>query len=132
MATIVITGASSGLGAEMARQFAWLGHTLVLCARRQQNLHALKDEIEQFHPGARVHTYVLDVTDPEAVSDTFHQAHAETGGLDRIIINAGIGHGAPIGTGNPEPNRRTIETNVLGTLAQAEAALEIFRDQARG
>ena len=47
---ILITGASSGLGAEMARQFAAKGHNLVLTARREDRLEALRDELTERHP----------------------------------------------------------------------------------
>ena len=50
MSTILITGASSGLGAEMARQFAAKGHDLALCARRTERLEELRDEILAAHP----------------------------------------------------------------------------------
>ena len=49
MSTILITGASSGLGAEMARQFAAKGHDLALCARRTERLEELRDEILAAH-----------------------------------------------------------------------------------
>jgi len=132
MATILITGASSGLGAQMAWEYAALGHTLVLCARRQQRLNQLKTDITTTYPNARVEVYELDVTDADAVEVVFNRAHNDCGGLDRIIINAGSGEGAPIGVGNVGPNRRTVETNVLGTLFQAEAALRIFRQEGGG
>ncbi len=54
--TTLITGASSGLGAEMARQFAALGHDLALTARRTDRLDALKAEISATHPDRRVET----------------------------------------------------------------------------
>ena len=54
------------------------------------------------------------------------------GGLDRVIVNAGLGKGAPIGTGKAHANLETVQTNLTGALAQAEAALEIFREQNSG
>ena len=57
----LITGASSGLGAEMARQFAALGHDLVLTARRTDRLMALRDEILKGHPTRQVDIAALDV-----------------------------------------------------------------------
>ena len=66
--TTLITGASSGLGAEMARQFAALGHDLALTARRTDRLDELKAQILAAHPDRRVETYALDVTDDDAVA----------------------------------------------------------------
>ena len=71
MSTILITGASSGLGAEMARQFAALGYDLALCARRTDNLEALRAEIAAAHPGVRVEVRALDVNDHDAVFGVF-------------------------------------------------------------
>jgi short-subunit dehydrogenase len=65
--TILITGASSGLGAEMARQFAHLGHDLALCARRTDLLEELRTEVLTKHPDRRVAIRALDVTDDDAV-----------------------------------------------------------------
>ena len=127
--TTLITGASSGLGAEMARQLAALGQDLVLTARRTDKLDALKAEILAAHPERRVETYALDVTDEEAVTRVFEEAKGALGRLDRVIVNAGLGKGAPYGKGSHYANRQTIETNVLGAAAQTEA---IFREQKAG
>ncbi|HIZ99130.1 MAG TPA: SDR family oxidoreductase [Candidatus Janibacter merdipullorum] len=130
--TTLITGASSGLGAEMARQLAALGQDLVLTARRTDKLDALKAEILAAHPERRVETYALDVTDEEAVTRVFEEAKGALGRLDRVIVNAGLGKGAPYGKGSHYANRQTIETNVLGAAAQTEAAMAIFREQKAG
>lgn len=130
--TTLITGASSGLGAEMARQLAALGQDLVLTARRTDRLDALKAEILTAHPDRRVETYAMDVTDDDAVAQVFEQAKEALGHVDRVIVNAGLGKGAPYGKGSHYANRETIETNVLGAAAQAEAAMAIFREQKAG
>ena len=135
MTTTLITGASSGLGAEMARQLAARGHDLALAARRTERLEELSAEITAAHPGRTVRTYALDVTDADAVRAVTRQADAdaaERGGLERVIVNAGVGHGAPIGAGRPDANLATVRTNVLGALAQCEAAMEVFRERRRG
>lgn len=129
---ILITGASSGLGAEMARQYAAMGRDLALCARRLDRLTALRGEITAAHPDVRVEVCPLDVTDGDAVFRVFHEASDALGGLDRVVVNAGLGKGAPIGTGRFDANRETAMTNVIGALAQCEAAMEIFRASGRG
>jgi len=123
---ILITGASSGLGAEMARMFAARGRDLALTARRTDRLAALAAELEHGHPGIRVAVRELDVTDPQAVGTAFDECRDELGGLDRVIVNAGQGKGARIGTGRLEANLETATTNFLGALAQCEAAMRIF------
>lgn len=128
---ILITGASSGLGAEMARQFAASGHSLALTARREDRLKALQTELTSKHPGITVLIRTLDVNDHDAVFETFRAIDAELT-LDRIIVNAGIGKGAPLGTGRFDANLITAQTNFTAVLAQAEAALELFRARNAG
>lgn len=128
---ILITGASAGLGAEMARQFAAMGRNLALCARRTDELDRLREELAA-NPGITVSTRRLDVTDHDAVFEVFRSFADELGSLDRVIVNAGIGKGQPIGTGRFDANRQTAETNFVAALAQCEAAMEIFRRQRAG
>jgi len=130
--TILITGASSGLGAEMSRQFADLGYDLALCARRTDRLDALKGELAAAHPAQRVEVRALDVNDDQQVFEVFRAFAAEFGRLDRVVINAGLGKGAPIGTGGYDANKQTAMTNFVAALAQSEAAMEIFREQNSG
>ena len=129
---ILITGASSGLGAEMARQFAAAGADLALCARRLDRLEALRDEITAAHPDRTVVVRALDVDDHDAVFRVFRDVAETFGGLDRVIVNAGIGKGAPIGTGRFDANKQTIITNLVSALAQCEASMEIFRAAGAG
>ncbi len=130
--TILITGASAGLGAEMARQFATLGYDLALCARRTDKLDALAAEIATAHPGRRVDVRALDVNDDDQVFTVFRAFREDFGHIDRVVVNAGIGKGAPLGTGGFKVNRETAMTNFVAGLAQCEAAMEVFRAQNAG
>lgn len=129
---ILITGASSGLGSGMARQFAARGRNLALCARRTEQLDELRDELLRENPKIQVHTRRLDVTDHDAVFDTFRELRGRMGTLDRVIVNAGLGKGQSIGTGYFHANLQTAQTNFTAALAQCEAAMEIFREQDAG
>jgi len=134
---IVITGASSGLGEEMARQYAAKGRNLALCARRTERLDALKAELQKQHPGIVVLVKALDVCEYgnvfTVVREFEAEFQAETGsGIDRFIVNAGMGKGQPIGTGYFWANKETAETNFVGALAQCEVAMEIFRERGAG
>jgi len=130
--TILITGASSGLGAEMASQFAALGYDLALCARRTERLEELKKEIANEHPAVRVEVKALDVNDHDAVFRVFGEFADELGRIDRVIVNAGLGKGQPLGTGRFDVNKQTAMTNFIGALAQTEAAAQIFGKQGSG
>jgi short-subunit dehydrogenase len=132
MPSILITGASAGLGAEMARQFAAKGWDLALCARRAERLEELKAEIGAAHPGVRVAVATLDVNDHDRVFEVFRGFQAELGTLDTVVVNAGLGKGASLGTGHFAANRETAETNFVAALAQTEAAAEILREQNAG
>ena len=129
---ILITGASSGLGRGMAREFAAMGRNLALCARRLDRLEELKAELQAAYPDIQVAIQPLDVNDYDAVFTTFKAFRNELGSLDRVIVNAGMGKGQPLGTGYFWANRETAETNFVAALAQCEAALEIFREQNDG
>ena len=129
--TILITGASSGIGAGMAREFAKKGYNLAICARRMERLEELKNELTSQYK-VEVSARILDVTNYDQVFDVFKAFKADFGTIDRIIVNAGVGQGRRIGKGNFEINRATVETNFISALAQAEAAVEIFRAQNSG
>ncbi len=131
MPTTIITGASSGLGAEMARQLAARGWDLGLAARRLDRLEELRDDIVG-RTGRRVEIRALDVTDDDAVFATFHDLQAAFGTIERVVVNAGLGKGAPLGTGRYAANRQTAMVNFVAALAQTEAAMEIFREQRSG
>lgn len=130
--TILITGASSGLGAGMAREFAARGRRLALCARRLDRLEALRADLLAAHPALDVRIRRLDVNDHDSVFEVFRAFRADFGRLDRVIVNAGIGKGQPIGRGRFDANRATAMTNFVSALAQCEAGMEIFRDQGDG
>src|SRR6185312_5114626 len=96
----LITGASAGLGAEMARQLAAGGDDLVLTARRVERLEQLREQILAAHPGRRVEVAALDVTDEAEVFRVFRE-HAP---LERVIVNAGLGGAQVVGSGGHEHN----------------------------
>lgn len=126
---IIITGASSGLGRGMALEFAKQGANLALCARRVDRLEELKNELIEINPKIELHISSLDVNDHQAVFDVFSNFREKMGSVDRVIVNAGMGKGASIGTGYFEANKQTAETNFIAAIAQAEAAMTIFREQ---
>ena len=129
---ILITGASSGLGAGMARKFAAKGRDLALCARRTDRLDELKAELLERNPGITVAVAALDVNDHEQVPKVFAELSDELGGIDRIIVNAGIGKGARLGSGKLWANKATVETNLVAALVQIETTIEMFKAAAVG
>jgi short-subunit dehydrogenase len=131
-ANILITGASTGLGAGMAREFAARGRNLALCARGIEQLEQLRAELLRTHRGINVVVAQLDVNNHDHVFTVFHQLSQKLDGLDRVIVNAGISQGWPIGTGHFGSNLAIANTNFVAALAQCEAAMEIFRARSDG
>ncbi len=116
----------------MARAFAAEGRDLALCARRLDRLDELKTELVRRHPNITVAVAALDVDDHDRVPEVFAELSGQLGGIDRVIVNAGIGKGAPLGCGKLWANKATIETNLVSALVQIEAALAMFRAAGSG
>lgn len=129
--TIFITGASSGLGWQMAIEFARRGHRLALTARRLDSLQALKQKLEAEFD-AKVFLRALDVTDYPDVAQALEDAKNHFGDLDKVIANAGIGYSQRIGKLSFDKVKATIDTNVLGLMATVDAAVCMFKQQGHG
>ena len=130
--TVLITGASSGLGEGMARLFAKLGYNLAICARRTDRLESLQSALVAEYPNIRVEYQALDVSDYDAIFEVFDAFATDFGHIDKVVVNAGIGESRRIGKGRFETNRRTVEINFISALSQCEAAMNIFRAQSSG
>lgn len=130
--TVLVTGASSGLGEGMAKLFARLGYNLAICARRTDRLERLKSELVAQYPDIRVEYRALDVSDYDTIFQVFTAFTEDFGNIDRVVVNAGIGDSRRIGQGHFETNRRTADINFVAALAQCEAAMSIFRAQNSG
>jgi short-subunit dehydrogenase len=116
----------------MARAFAAKGRDLALCARRTERLEELKAELSQQYPSIKIAVAQLDVNDHDQVPKVFAELSDELGGIDRVIVNAGIGKGARLGSGKLWANKATLETNLIAALVQIEAALEMFHKSGSG
>src|ERR1700755_3297025 len=116
----------------MARIFAARGRDLALCARRLARPDELKAELTARHPGAPCAVAERDVNDHDEVPKVFAELEDQLGGIDRIIVNAGIGKGAPLGSGKLYANKQTIETNLVAALVQIETAIEMFNNSGGG
>jgi NADP-dependent 3-hydroxy acid dehydrogenase YdfG len=118
---VLITGASSGIGAGIARELAAAGATLVLGARRQERLDALAEELRA--AGARVATHHLDVTDRASVA-AFAQAGRDAfGRVDAIVNNAGIMPLSLMASMKVDEWDRMVDVNIKGVLHGIAAVL---------
>jgi NADP-dependent 3-hydroxy acid dehydrogenase YdfG len=120
----LITGASTGIGAETARSLLADGHRLVLTGRTAATLDAL---VEQLDSGDAVRAEVGDTTDPADVRRAVDAALNAHGQLDNIVANAGFTSRGTIETGDPGEWRAMLLTNVLGPAVLVQAALPALR-----
>jgi short-subunit dehydrogenase len=127
----IIVGASSGMGAEIARQLARKGCVVALVARREVELKALADEINGADPGL-AHIYTHDVTCYDQVPALFQQICRDVGGLDAIVYAAGYMPRLAPGEYSFEKDRLTIEVNVLGAIAWLNEAAFRFGQAGEG
>lgn len=125
MKNILITGATSGIGRELAKQLAAEGNKVALTGRRTEKLKSLKEEI-----GERAFIHTLDVTDLEKAEEVYTKLINEMGGLDIIILNAGVGVDKILSPWKAD--QKTIEVNVLAFSHGLHFAFDYFRRQGHG
>ncbi len=110
----LVTGASSGIGAALARALAGQGARVAIAARRGERIQALAAELTA--TGAEVLAIPTDVTDEAAVRALIAQTVERFGGLDVLIPNAGFGGRAAIVEGNTARWKEMLDTNIYGVL----------------
>ena len=115
----LITGASTGIGAEFARQFAARGHDLVVVARSADRLEELAARLRQAH-GVSVTVVPLDLSAPTAAADLWQRTQSLGIEVDVLVNNAGIGIHSDVADADPEVLERATQLN-CGTLVGTTA-----------
>lgn len=118
--TILITGASTGIGAATAKRLRAEGHKLVLSARRQEPLDELAAELDG---GDDVLVQSCDVTEWDQVEALVGAARERFGGVDIVFANAGFGASRGFLEESPEQWRSMVLTNILGVAHTIRATL---------
>lgn len=113
---VLITGASGGIGAELARIFAQHKHDLVLVARSEDKLKSLAEELERKH-AMRTHVLAVDLTDPIAPARLFDALARQNTPVDVLVNNAGFGARGAFAEIDPAIEARMIQLNIA-TLTQ--------------
>lgn len=127
---VLITGASSGIGAVTARRLAADGHHVVLGARRVDRLEALVQELSA--AGHKADYAALDVTDPGNVKTFVEDAHSRHGRIDVLVNNAGIMPLSRMDAVRVDDWTQMINVNVKGVLHGIAAALPLMKAQGHG
>jgi NADP-dependent 3-hydroxy acid dehydrogenase YdfG len=128
--TILITGASSGIGEATARHLATLGHHLVLGARRTERIAAIAKQIQDGHGQAMARE--LDVTSLESVKAFVGTAHRQFGRIDVLVNNAGVMPLSFMAELRVDEWNRMIDVNLRGVLNGIAAVLPIMGEQKCG
>ena len=120
-----ITGASSGIGEAMAREFANQGAILVLAARNVEKLNQLRDTL----PNAEIHTVIsLDLTDLSKVDALVSSVIDQVGRVDVLVNNGGISQRSLVGETPLEVDRKIMEVNFFGAVGLTKALLPALRE----
>lgn len=130
--TVLITGASAGIGEACARAFAAAGARLILTARRRERLEALAAGLRDAH-GTESLLLALDVRDREAIASTIGGLPAEWAAVDVLVNNAGLARGTDKAqNGDPAQWDEVIQTNVNGLLYMTRAVTPGMVERGRG
>jgi len=125
----VVTGASSGIGREIAGQLAADGAAVVALARREDRLSELAEQIRA--SGGRIETVAGDVTCPDVRRKLIDVARDSFGGLDILVNNAGVGAMGLFQDAEPERLRRVMEVNFFALVELTRLALPVLRQGIR-
>ncbi|MGF1514573.1 MAG: SDR family NAD(P)-dependent oxidoreductase [Elainellaceae cyanobacterium] len=123
--TALVTGASSGIGAAIARRLAQEGYRVVAVARRLERLQALAADF----PDGIIIPETVDLRQEAEISALFNRTQEKCGGVDLLVNNAGLGHRAPLLSGDTERWREMLEVNVLALTICTREAVQQMRDK---
>lgn len=127
--TVIVTGASEGVGAAAARKFAEAGANLMLVARGKKKLEAIAEELRE---KTQVEIFAMDVSDPEACINVFKKADFEYGRIDVLVNNAGYHERGNVDSVSPDELGRMIDVNLRAPILLTRIALPYIRDAGGG
>jgi short-subunit dehydrogenase len=125
---VAVTGASSGIGEAIAREFARAGASLTVVARRTELLEKIAKECAP----ARVRVVSHDLAKPESAADWIAGAEAELGPIDVLVNNAGLENSGPTASSDVATGMRVLSLNMLTPILLTRAVLPGMIARARG
>ncbi len=129
---VLITGASSGIGEALARQVAHRARQLVLVARRKDRMDALATELRRENPGLATLVYACDLGDREAVLELAGEVERDTGGVDVLVNNAGLGDISLFEASDRRKLLQMLDVNVVALTLLTHAFLPGMIARKRG
>lgn len=128
----LITGASSGIGEEFARQLAAQGWSLILVARSQDRLEKVRSELMSAHMGIDIVAIPLDLTIPGAPADLFQRTQATHLGVELLINNAGLGAFAEFASLDLGRVRQMLDLNIVALAELSHLYIQPMMQRRRG
>ena len=128
MKSVIITGAGSGLGKELALLFAGQGFHIILTGRTLDKLQSVEQEIHE--AGGSAQSYTVDITQTKDISKLITQLQNHE--LYGLINNAGVGHFGPVNSLSAQDIQEMFETNTLGTIYMTQAVLSLLKEKNEG
>lgn len=129
--TALVTGASSGIGRELAQQLGAGGVRLALCARRGPELQNAAEEIAR-RGGPPAEVIVADLSRPDEAFRTVAEAEARLGRIDLLVCNAGVGSNGPVARMSWKLMESMVLVNTLGSMALIRAVLPAMLERGSG
>jgi uncharacterized protein len=120
--TVLITGASAGIGRELALEFSACSETLVLIARRLDRLESLRDDLLGRYPQLKVIVLAADLSEEREIDALLGRVAEQAGAVDVLVNNAGMGDSVLFDRSDWTRTRQVLRTNVLA-VAQLTSAL---------
>src|SRR5438105_4023367 len=128
----LITGASAGIGRELARQLANRARTLILVARREERLNELRDELRNLNAQLNMHVRVVDLCRKSEINELIDWLNQNKVDIDFLINNAGLGDYGPFASSPPKRNDEMLQVNIVALTTLTRALLPQMISRKRG
>ena len=129
---VLITGASSGIGRELALEFGARAETLVLVARRMDRLEQLRKELLGRYPGLKVVVLAADLSDEQEAEGLLTKVSEQAGAVDVLVNNAGLGDSVLFDRAKWARTRQILRTNIVAVAQFAAAVVPGMVERRRG